>query len=91
MYSCEVKPNLQKILSKLSKKNRQLYEQVLGKIEEIINSENVEHYKNLRHDLKEFKRVHIGHFILVFNFNKKENIIYFEDFDHHDKIYFKRY
>ena len=91
MYNYEIKPYLKRILDKLSKKDKSLYEQVLGKIEEIINSENVEHYKNLRHDLKEFKRVHIGHFILVFNFNKKENIIYFEDFDHHDKIYFKRY
>ena len=90
MYNHEIKPSLQKILNKLSKKNKELYEQVLKKIQEIVNSENVEHYKNLRHDLKEFKRVQIGHFVLVFKYDKNKNLISFEDFDHHDNIYFKR-
>jgi mRNA interferase RelE/StbE len=87
MYSYEIKPFLQKILNKLSKKDKNLYEQVLKKIEEIINSYDVGHYKNLRYNLKEFKRVHIGSFVLVFEFIKSENKISFEDFDHHDKIY----
>ena len=90
MYNHEIKPSLQKILNKLSKKNKELYEQVLKKIQEIVNSENVEHYKNLRHDLKEFKRVQIGHFVLVFKYDKNKNLISFEDFDHHDNIYLKR-
>ena len=33
------------------------------------------------------KRVHIGSFVLTFQI--KEDIIIFEDFDHHDKIYKK--
>ena len=81
---------LEKILSKLEKKNFSLYNQIKKKISEVINSENVEHYKNLRHDLKEFKRVHIGHFVLIFRFDKKEGLILFEDFDHHDNIYSKK-
>jgi len=87
MYSYEIKPSLQKILNKLSKKDRDLYRQIINKIEEVINSPDVEHYKNLRYDMKELKRVHIGHFVLVFEFTKSENKISFEDFDHHDKIY----
>ena len=87
MYSYEIIPNLQNILNKLSKKDKSLYEQVLKKIEEIINSSDVEHYKNLRHDLKEYKRVQIGHFVLVFKFDKTNDIIFFIDFGHHDKIY----
>lgn len=90
MYDYEIKSPLQKILNKLSKKDKKLYEQILKKIDEIINSESIEHYKNLRYDLKEFKRVHIGHFVLVFKFNKNNNLISFEDFKHHDKIYFKK-
>lgn len=89
MYSYEIKPNLQKILNKLSKKNKTLYEQILKKIEEIINSSSIEHYKNLRYDMRDSKRVHIGHFVLVFGFDKKKNLISFEDFDHHDNIYKK--
>jgi len=89
MHSYEVIPSLQKILNKLSKKDKSLYEQVLKKIEEIINCYDVEHYKNLRYDMKDKKRVQIGHFVLVFQFIKAENKIRFLDFDHHDKIYKK--
>jgi len=87
MYAYEIIPSLQKILDKISKKNKTLYEQVLNKIDEITTSENVEHYKNLRYDMKDEKRVHIGHFVLVFQFIKSSNKIIFTDFDHHDKIY----
>ena len=90
MRSYEIKPSLQKILDKLSKKDKQAYEQVLKKIEEIINSYDIDHYKNLRYDMKDSKRVHIGHFVLVFRFDKNGNIISFDDFDHHDNIYKKR-
>ena len=89
MYNYEVMPNLQRILNKLSKKDKSLYEQVMNKIEEIINSSDVEHYKNLRYDLSDKKRVHIGHFVLVFSFVKSENKIKFLDFEHHDRIYKK--
>lgn len=89
MYNHEVIPYLQKILNKLSKKDKSLYEQVLKKIEEIINSSDVEHYKNLRYSLSDCKRVHIGHFVLVFSFIKPENKIKFLDFDNHDNIYKK--
>ncbi|MEK6847422.1 MAG: type II toxin-antitoxin system RelE/ParE family toxin [Nanoarchaeota archaeon] len=76
-----------RILAKLQKKDRQLYENLLNKMSEILNSANIEHYKNLRYDMKEFKRAHVGHFVLVFKFIKTSNIVFFSDFDHHDKIY----
>ena len=83
----KLNPLCKKILNKLSKKDRQLYEQVLKKVEEVINSFDAEHYKNLRYDMKDRKRAHIGHFVLVFKFIKQENKIIFVDFDHHDNIY----
>lgn len=90
MYNYEVMPNFQRILNKLFKKDKSRYEQVINKIEEIINSPDIEHYKNLRYDLSDKKRVQIGHFVLVFSFIKPENKIKFLDFDHHDNIYKKR-
>ena len=57
------------------------------KIEEIINSEDVEHYKNLRYDMKDRKRVQLGHFVLVFKFLKEADTISFVDFGHHDEVY----
>ena len=89
MYSYEILPSLQKILNKLAKRDKALYEEVLKKIQEVLNSESIEHYKNLRYDMKDKKRVHIGHFVLVFKFIQLENKIVFVDFDHHDNIYQK--
>ena len=84
----QISKNLDRILLKLGRKNKKLFEQVLNKIGEVINSSNVEHYKNLRHSLKEYKRVHVGNsFVLIFRHDKRRYIIYFDDFDHHDKIY----
>ena len=90
MHKFLIEKKLEKIMIKLEKKNGILYDQIKNKINEVINSENVEHYKNLRHDLKDYKRVHVGHFVLIFKYDKNKNLISFEDFDHHDKIYLKK-
>ncbi len=58
----------------------------MKKIDEIINS-NPEHYKNLKKPLQHLKRVQIGSYVLVFNFDKKNEVISFENFEHHDRIY----
>ena len=91
MYNYKISEKLQEIMLKLSKKDKSLYEQLLKKIEEVIYSYDVDHYKNLRYNMKNSKRVHIGHFILVFQFDKKNNEIKFDDFDHHDNIYKKKF
>jgi len=88
-YNYKTSKNLDRILEKLLRKDKSTYEQVMKKIEEVINSSDVEHYKNLRYDMKEYKRVHIGSFVLVFKLNKISNLIEFNDFDHHDVIYKK--
>ena len=87
MPNYEIIPALQKKLNKLSKKDLALYEQVLKKIEEIITIPDIDHYKNLSYSQKDEKRVHIGHFVLVFTHILAENKIKFLDFDHHDNIY----
>lgn len=79
--------NFDRVLAKLQKKDKQLYENLLNKMNEVLNSLDVEHYKNLRHDMKDCKRVHIGHFVLVFKYDKLNDFIFFDDFDHHDNIY----
>jgi mRNA-degrading endonuclease RelE of RelBE toxin-antitoxin system len=57
---------MERIIEKLEKKDKLTLEKLMKKIEEIINCFKIEHYKNLRSDMKEFRRVHIGHFVLVF-------------------------
>ena len=60
---------------------------MIRKIEEIVNSKNLDHYKNLRKPLQYLKRVHMGHFVLVFSIDKENKIIIFENYKHHDEIY----
>lgn len=91
MREFSVESNLYKILKKLSKKDKLKYEIIWKKINEIVNSTNVEHYKNLRFPLQDFKRVHIDKsFVLIFKYDKEKDKILFYDLDHHDKIYFKK-
>ena len=90
MHNSKVSEHLQEVMRKLSKKDKSLYEQLLNKIDEIKKCYDVEHYKNLRYNMKDSKRVQIGHFVLVFQYNKAIDTINFDDFDHHDIIYKKR-
>ena len=87
MRSYNTSERLDKILDKLSKKDKQLYEQVLRKIDEIINSKSIEPYKNLRYNMKDSKRVHVGHFVLVFSYDKRLDLVSFEVLKHHDDVY----
>ncbi len=87
MREFEIKLGLCKKLLKLSKKDKNAYEAIMKKINEIINSYDVEYYKNLRHNMKDSKRVHISHFVLVFSYDKLRDFVSFEDYDHHDNIY----
>jgi YafQ family addiction module toxin component len=88
MRSYEIKPELEKKLIKLFSKDKATYEKIMKKIEEICRSTDVEHYKNLRYGLKDSKRVHIGHFVLVFSYDMQSDFLSFEDFEHHDRIYY---
>lgn len=87
MYKYDIKPTLRKILEKLLKKDKTRYEQIIKKIEDIINSDDADHYKNLRSPLQHLKSVHIGHFVLVFSIDKSFKTIIFENYKHHDEIY----
>ncbi|VVB65807.1 Uncharacterised protein [Candidatus Gugararchaeum adminiculabundum] len=81
---------LKEKIGKLLVRDRKRAEILGKKIREIVSSdeETIERYKNLRHDMKGHKRVHLdAHFVLVFRVFKKERFILFEDFDHHDNIY----
>jgi len=90
MFSFNLSDELKFKIKKLLKKDRKKVEIINKKIKEIINCDgnSIQHYKNLRYDLKEYKRVHIDkHFVLTFKVDLQKNFILFVDFDHHDKIY----
>ncbi len=88
MHKFEIEEKLYQILKKLFKKDKKRYEIVWKKINEIINSSDIEHYKNLKFPMNEFKRAHIDKsFILIFKYDKTNDKVNFYDLDHHDKIY----
>ena len=88
MHKFSVEDSLRKIMNKLSKKDPSMFKDLLEKIDEIVNSENIDHYKNLRKPLQHLKRVHIKDpFILTFRYIESEDKVLFYDFDHHDRIY----
>lgn len=88
MRKFSIEDKLKKDIEKLFKRDRSLYETIMGKIEEIISCQDIDHYKNLRAPLNEFKRVHIrGPFVLVFKYVQPEDKVIFYDMDHHDRIY----
>ena len=86
MYALAIRPEVDKILKKIVKKNRRQYEIIMNKVEEILN--DPQHYKNLRAPLNHWKRVHIdSSFVLVFSVEEKSKTVVLEDYDHHDNIY----
>lgn len=88
MLDFDLSDELKDKISKLSKKDKPKVLKINKKIKEIINNDSntINRYKNLRHDLKDFKRVHIDKsFVLTFKVVKDK--VVFMDFDHHDNIY----
>jgi len=85
-----IEEKFHRTLKKLFKKDKKKYEIIWKKIDEIVNNSNIEHYKNLKHPMNQFKRVHIDNsFVLIFRYDEAKDKILFYDFDHHDNVYVK--
>ncbi len=88
MRKFSIEDNLKKTLKQLLKKDKVMYNALWNKMEEILTSNDVNHYKNLRKPLQDFKRVHIkSSFVLIFKYIKPEDKVVFFDLGHHDRIY----
>lgn len=86
MFIIEFSKELITKMEKIKKKNIVLFETTIKKIAEI--KKDPEHYKPLRYNLKDYRRVHVmKSFVLVFKIDYTNNKIIFEDLEHHDKIY----
>ena len=89
-YKYSIEKRLKGKLKRISKKDKKLYNTVMKKIEEIIK--NPRHYKPLRYDMKDLRRVHLEKsFVLVFEIDEEAEMVRFLDLGHHDEIYRKKY
>ncbi|MDD4250792.1 MAG: hypothetical protein PHX27_01215 [Candidatus ainarchaeum sp.] len=89
-FNFQLSDELKTTIKILAKKDQKITEAINKKIKQIISSDDftINHYKNLKYEMSDYKRVHImKHFVLLFKVFKEENFILFDKFDHHDKIY----
>ena len=86
MYFLATKPDVDKIFSKLAKKNPKQLQVIFKKIEQIV--ENPYHFKPLKGDMHGARRVRIDKsFVLIYEIDEKNKVVRILDYDHHDKIY----
>ena len=81
IFSIEFK----KILEKTAKKDRMSLKKIESQVYKIISNPLIG--KPLRNVMKNYRRVHIGSFVLIYKIENQE--IIFMDYDHHDRIYKK--
>jgi len=85
MYNLEIRETVDAIFSKLAKKDKVSLEYIDKKIQEI--QENPYHFKPLRKPLQNFRRVHIGNFVLIYSINESTKTVIIERYKHHDEVY----
>lgn len=87
MYSLEVRESVDRIFSKLAKRNPGQMRIIDKKIRQI--RENPLHFKPLRAPMQHLRRVHIDKsFVLIYSVDEQNKVVIIEDYEHHDKIYF---
>ncbi len=86
MYSLEIRESVDKIFSKLVKKNPGQMRIIEKKIQQI--REKPLRFKPLRSPKQHLRRVHIDKsFVLTYSVDKQNKTVIIEDYDHHDNIY----
>jgi mRNA-degrading endonuclease RelE of RelBE toxin-antitoxin system len=86
MYGDHYSDEITRKLAKLKKKDSNNY-QIVRKRMDWILAYPEHRYKDLHYTMKGISRVHIGHFVLTFRIDHTNKTVYFEDYEHHDKIY----
>ena len=80
-----IHPDMASTCRKLRSKSPERYEQLMRKIRFLV--ENPQSGKPLHPPLKGLWRVHLGHYVLIYAIDAKENAIVFLKFVNHDEAY----
>ncbi|MGP8255080.1 MAG: type II toxin-antitoxin system RelE family toxin [Methanoregula sp.] len=78
-------PDVEASLKKLAKKDPVRFEQVAKKLREL--ADNPEMGKPLKNPLKGSRRLHIGHYVLIYTIDLKKQVIVLTDYARHDEVY----
>lgn len=85
MYSIIIRNDVDRVLKKLAKKDKTSSNYISKKIKEI--RENPYHFKPLRKPLQNYRRVHIGNYVLIYSIDEGNKVIVIEKYKHHDAVY----
>ena len=85
MYNLEVRGSVDRTFSKLAKKDKVSFEYINKKIKEILESPY--HFKPLRTPMQNYRRVHIGSFVLIYSIDENRKTVIIEKYKHHDGVY----
>jgi len=86
MYALVIRESVDKLFSKLVKKNPKQMMIIEKKVKQILA--NPHHFKPLRAPLQHLRRVHVGKsFVLTYSINEKRKLVTIEDYAHHDEVY----
>ncbi|MBM3233995.1 type II toxin-antitoxin system mRNA interferase toxin, RelE/StbE family [Candidatus Pacearchaeota archaeon] len=86
VYILEVSEHLDRVFSKLSKKDKLQFEILTRKINEIL--ENPKIGEPLTGNMAGQRSVHVRNFVLVYEILENEKIVRLLDYDHHDVVYY---
>lgn len=85
MYQVKVRKEAERILKKLAKKDKISSIYISKKIKEI--QEDPYHFKPLKKPLQNYRRIHIGNYVLVYSIDEKTKSVIIERYKHHDEAY----
>ena len=86
MYDILFSPTFLMIVKKFKKKNKQQYDMIVNKTQEICI--NPHRYQNPKYPLNNLKLVHIDeHFVLLFYVDEASKTVTLVSFKHHDFTY----
>lgn len=86
MYALAIRESVDKLFSKLAKKNPKQMMIIEKKVGQILA--NPYHFKPLRAPMQHLRRVHVGKsFVIVYSIDEKRKLTTIEDYAHHDEIY----
>ena len=85
VYTYSAKEHVEKLFSKLKKKNFKQLLAIRKKLIQILKDPYK--FKPLGTPMQGMREVHLGSFVLIYSIDESKKLIIIEDYAHHDKIY----
>ena len=83
MYQLEIEQELYKTFKKLAKKDPKQLNAIKNKIEQVLDDPT--QFKPLRHPLQGLWRVHVGSYVLIYEFCQESNTVKLIKYTHRDQ------